>query len=303
MSEISPVPSRRLGRTNLWVPVIPFGSAGFGDSFGVVPEEDAVALMTRAYELGINHIDTSPCYGSSLPKVGAFVRTVKRERLILTTRVCCHDDAPACTRDGTFRMVEYNLKMLGTDYLDGVMIHDPVEIAPVIEDGGTLDALIELKRQGVVRNIGIGCRPHYQLLTLIATGDIDFVLTFNDYNLLRQSAAKRVLPACARNDVGVLNGWSIVRGILTGRDVDAAAEEGHWLLTSPDIPRAKAIKTWCEREGIDMLALALQYCLRDRWIHGLPQGWRSIEQIEAAARAVTNPLPSDVWERFEAEGF
>jgi aryl-alcohol dehydrogenase-like predicted oxidoreductase len=297
------VPKRRLGRTNLYIPVTPYGSAGFGDAFGVVPEAEAVALMTRAFELGVNHLDTSPCYGTSLPKVGAFLADMPRQQMIVSSRVCCHGESPAYTADAALQAVEYNLETLRTDYLDIALIHDPGDIAPVIAQGGTLDGLLRAKEQGLVRFIGIGTRPHYQHLAMIATGALDMLLTFNDYNLLRQSAAYRVLPACRANDIGVLNGWSIVRGILTGRDVEEAAREGHWNLESPDIPRAKAIREWCHREGVSMLALTLQFCLREERIHGHPQGWRTKEQLEAAVRAVTEPLPPEMWDRFAAQEF
>ena len=62
------------------------------------------------------------------------------------------------------------------------------------------------------------------LLAAIATGDVDFLLCFNDYHLIRQTAADKLLPAAAAADVGVLNGWSILRGLLTGADIDEARE-------------------------------------------------------------------------------
>ena len=58
-----PVPRRRLGRTELSVPVIPFGTQGFGNHFGFVSDEDAVALIRHAVSLGVNHFDCARCYG------------------------------------------------------------------------------------------------------------------------------------------------------------------------------------------------------------------------------------------------
>jgi aryl-alcohol dehydrogenase-like predicted oxidoreductase len=60
-----PLPRRRLGRTELHIPVIPFGTQGFGNNFGYVADEEAVALIKHAIRLGVNHFDCARCYGSS----------------------------------------------------------------------------------------------------------------------------------------------------------------------------------------------------------------------------------------------
>jgi aryl-alcohol dehydrogenase-like predicted oxidoreductase len=68
-------------------------------------------------------------------------------------------------------------------------------------------------------------RPHDFHLKAIATGDVDLLLCFNDYNLIRQTAADELLPAAAAADIGVMNGWSILCGLLTGINIDEAREK------------------------------------------------------------------------------
>src|SRR5205823_14942152 len=131
----------------------------------------------------------------------------------------------------------------------------------------------------LVHNVGYGMRPHDFHLAALATGEVDYILTFSDYNLLRQTAAERLLPAAAEAGVGVLNGWSIMQGLLTGVDIAAAQASGRWR-THPDAPKALAIQRWCREEGIDMLTLAIQFCLREPRIHGHPIGSLNIAQLE-----------------------
>ena len=88
-----PVPRRRLGRTELSVPVIPFGTQGFGNHFGFVSDEDAVALIKHAVSLGVNHFDCARCYGDSLRKLGLALREIPREDVIVTGRLCCQSNA------------------------------------------------------------------------------------------------------------------------------------------------------------------------------------------------------------------
>src|SRR5205814_7657432 len=119
------------------------------------------------------------------------------------------------------------------------LIHDPPEMAPVLAKGGALEGLLQLKEQGLVRIVGFGMRPHDFHQQALATGVVDVMLTFSDYNLLRQSAAAPggILEQAAAQDVGVLNGFSIMRGILTGADVDEAAQKGRFR-NQEDIARA-----------------------------------------------------------------
>ena len=88
---------------------------------------------------------------------------------------------------------------------------------PTLAKDGTLAGLLGLKARGLVRNVGYGMRPHEFHRQAIATGDVDFLLCFNDYHLLRQTAAEGVLPAADAAGVGVMNGWSILRGLFTRR--------------------------------------------------------------------------------------
>jgi D-threo-aldose 1-dehydrogenase len=306
MQTIPAVPRRVLGRTGLSIPVVPFGTQGFGGNIGPVSDQEAVELIQRAVELGVNHFDCARCYGDSLRKLGLALRVIPREQVIITGRVCCHSAArwggygegrPDYSAERAMRDVEDQLEILGTTYFDGVLIHDPGEIEPTLAQGGTLEGLLRLKACRMVRSVGYGMRPHEFHLRALATGEIDFFLCFNDYNLVRQTAAERLLPAAAEAGVGVMNGWSILQGLLTGVDIAGGLAAGRWRNNS-NAPRALEIQRWCREEGIDLLTLAIQFCLREERIHGNPIGSLNVAQLEANIRAAGTPLPEEVWQRF-----
>ncbi|MXY92633.1 MAG: aldo/keto reductase [Caldilineaceae bacterium SB0670_bin_27] len=304
------LPRRRLGRTELKIPVIPFGTLGFSNSFGFVSDEDAVGLIRHAMSLGANHFDCARCYGDSMRKLGLALLEIPREEVIITGRLCCHSDAPWGGYHGTgeadysaeraVRDVEDQLELLGTDYFDGVMIHDPNRIEPTLARDGSLAGLLQLKARGLVRNVGYGMEPHDFHLQAIATGEVDLLLCFNDYNLVRQTAADTILPAAAAADVGVLNGWSILRGLLTGADIDEVNTQRRFRGNN-DPEAARAYWNWCREEQIDLLQLAIQFCLREKRIHGNPIGSLNVEQLEANIRAASTPLDESVWIRFQEE--
>lgn len=94
MSELQ-VPRRRWGKTELSIPVIPFGTQGFGNHFGPVADDEAADLIRFAVDIGVNHFDCARCYGDSLRKLGLAIKrgVVRRGELIISGRVCCHSAA------------------------------------------------------------------------------------------------------------------------------------------------------------------------------------------------------------------
>ena len=313
MPTVTPVPRRRWGRSELSIPVIPFGTQGFGNMFGPVAEQEATDLCRRAIELGVNHFDCARCYGDSLRKLGPALKGLPRDSYLVSGRVCLHRDRgdalhpdrprhaddwlADASADAVERDAEEQLAFLGIGYFDALLLHDPPDMERCLGKGGALEGALRLKKRGLARNVGFGMRPHDFHREAIATGDVDVLLCFNDYNLLRQSAAEGVLPAAAAADVGVLNGFSIARGILTGVDVDAAAARGHWRVDE-DLPRARAMRQWCIDRGISLLHLALQFCLREERIHGNPLGSQNVAELEANVRAVTEPLRESIFREF-----
>lgn len=303
------LPRRRLGKTNLDIPVIPFGTQGFGNNFGFVSDEDAVALVKHAISLGVNHFDCARCYGDSLRKLGLALRQIPRETVIITGRLCCHSAAqwgfygegePDYSAERVIRDVEDQLSILGTDYFDGMLIHDPRQIEPTLAKGGTLEGVLQLKARGLVRNVGYGMRQHDFHLKAIATGDVDLMLCFNDYNLIRQTAADELLPAAAAAGIGVMNGWSILRGLLTGIDIDEAREKGRYK-NDADVDVARRIWQWCQQEEVNLLQLAIQFCLAEERIHANPIGSLNAAQLEANIWAARTPIADEVWAKFNAE--
>ena len=286
-------PRRRWGKTELSIPVIPFGTQGFGDNFGPVSDEEAMALMRRAVDLGVNHFDCARCYGNSLGKLGRALKegVIGRDEVIISGRICCHSAAqwggygegrPDYSAARALADVEDQLGILGIEKFDVLFIHDPPEIEPTLAAGGVLEGLEQARSRGMADFIGYGMNPHDFHLAHIESGRTDALLCFSDYNLLRRSAADDILPAAHAADLGVLNGWSIMRGWLTGVPVENFIPRDRW---GEDQERAEAMRLWCAERSVEMLELTLQFCLREERIHGNPIGSLNSEQLERNVRA------------------
>ena len=303
-------PHRRWGKTGLSIPVTPFGTQGFGNHFGHVGDEDAVALVRRAVDLGVNHFDCARCYGDSLRKLGLALKqgVVKRGEIVISGRVCCHSGArwggygegePDYSVARVLADVEDQLEILGIECFDVLFLHDPPSMGPTLEAGGALEGLERARELSRVSWIGFGMNPHDFHLIAIGSGRVDALLTFGDFNLLRQTATDDILPAAAERDLGVLNGWSIMRGTLTGVPLSTLVPSHRW---SPDHRRAETMRLWCEQRGISLLQLAIRFCLGDGRVHGNPIGSLDAEQLEMNVRAAVQPLPEGVIEEFLEAG-
>lgn len=301
-------PRRRWGKTELSIPVVPFGTQGFGNNFGPVSDDEAKRLIRHAVDLGVNHFDCARCYGDSLRKLGAAIQdgVVRRDEIIISGRVCCHsgnlwggygDGEPDYSMVRVLADVEDQLAILGVRRFDVLFLHDPPAIEPTLAPGGALAGLEEARSRGWVDWIGYGMNPHDFHMAVIDSGRTDAMLCFSDYNLLRQSAADRVLPAAADADLGVLNGWSIMRGWLTGTPLEQIAPQDQW---NQDQQRAESMRLWCETHDASLLALALQFCLREQRIHGNPVGSLNAAQLEANVAAAACQIEDDVIEAFRA---
>ena len=126
--------------------------------------------------------------------------------------------------DATRWSIDESLRILKTDYLDVVHIHDPDRIEQALGPGRALEALQELKRQGVVRHIGLGVRGLDLHCAFHETGCCEASLTYRDYSLLSQTAAERLLPSAERFGVGLLNAQMVRHGLLGG-DEPAVVEQ------------------------------------------------------------------------------
>ena len=134
----------RLGRTELLVTKTSFGALPIQR----ISFEAAGELLRTAYEAGINFFDTANMYTDSEEKIGAALSDVRKNIIIATKSVYQKGDPDLVKRN-----IELSLKRMKTDYLDIFQFHNP-DFCPM-EDDPAYQYLVELKKQGVVRHIGI----------------------------------------------------------------------------------------------------------------------------------------------------
>ena len=294
-------PRRRLGRTGLMVPPLALGGAGIGGVYGEVSDAQAIECIHCALEQGLNFMDTDASYGQSERRLGLALRGVPRASYILSTKCGTHPERGRdFSRDGTLWNVENSLRVLGTDYLDVLLVHDPPDMECVMEDGGAFDALEELKAQGVIGHIGLGQRRHDFHAQAIESGRVDVILTYNDYNPIRTTSNAYLLDLAAGHDVGVINGSPLAMGLLAGADPDESAQAARFARQQRELEAARRLYHWCEARGVPETAVVFQFCLREPRIHATITGVKTRSELEDDIRSALAPLPPALWEELAA---
>ena len=285
--------TRRMGRTEMRPNALALGAAWLWRK----PDAEVIGAIRRGIELGINYIDTYPGHAEHL--WGEALSDGLRKKVYLQAKVGTHPErSKDFSADGTRWSVTNSLKSLRTDYLDAVLIHDPLDMESVLAPGQALDTLLELKAEGVVRHIGAGVRSHEFHKELIETEHIEIILTFLDYTLLSQSASDTTLPLAREHDVGIILASPLGMGSLTGVEPDVETEHRR----NPNAePKAHAMWKWCQERGVNIRYLAMQFCLAAPIDGVVMFGPADTAQVEDGYEAATADLSLDIWEAFEAE--
>ena len=285
------LPKQRLGRTELDVTCLSMGGAGIGR--GEVTDDEAIEAVRHAITLGMNYLDTSPLYGESERRVGLALADGWREKIFLATKTGTHPKWRGdYSASGTRRSVENSLHLLGTDYLDVCLVHDPASMDPVIAKGGALDELQRMREEGLVKFIGLGVREHEFHKIAIETGTVDVILTHLDYTLLSQTANKWLLSFAYEHDIGVINGSPLAWALLTGLEPDTENK-------SPEAEKAHQLWQWATDNNLSLLNLAIQFCLRQPLIATTLTGSKNAIEVEQNFAASTTPVSDGVWERLQ----
>ena len=213
---------RRLGRTGVRVAPVALGTFNFG---GRTPAGEAVEILHRALDAGINLIDTANVYweGESERIVGrALAESGRREEVVLATKV--HYPTGEGPNEGgnsrlhIMRACEDSLRRLRTDRIDLYQIHRPDPAVPVEE---TLGALTDLVRQGKVRYVGCSTHPAWQVMEALMVSELKGLVRYVSeqppYNLLDRRIENELIPLAQRYDLAILPWGPLGMGVLAGR--------------------------------------------------------------------------------------
>ena len=313
---------RRCGTSDLTLPALGVGCWAFGGGgyWGAQSQTDVDAVVRAAIDHGGGFFDTAEAYnaGASERALGAALRGVPRDQVIVCTKVSPHHAAPAAL----VAHCEASLARLGLDYVDLYMVHWPITAQsirhftrepiamPSVSDA--FAALDGLRRVGKIRHIGVSNFGRRQLDEALATG-VPIVVNELPYSLLTRAIEREILPHCRARGVGVLGYMSLLQGVLSDRYVRLAdlpeyrRRTRHFDARSTPLSRhgtagaeadteatLHAIRGVARRLGLTTADLALKWACAGEGITSSLCGARNIAALEANLRAAAEPLAPDV---------
>lgn len=297
---------RVLGRTGLEVSVLGMGGL-FVSRVGGNDREEARRAVHRAFELGVNYVDTAPSYHDSEEVLGYALEGIPPQSYILSTKLGGRPK-PFDPKDkaGLRSSVEESLRLLRRDYVDVLFIHEPDR--PGQYDwwddwdgfhGPVEEVLADLKAEGIIRFTGLGGTTAYELPHLLATGRYDVVLTAFNYSLLWREAAIAVLPEAKRQNMGIIVGSPLQQGALARRYDDQIESGARWL-SPPRRAQYRRLYALVDEVGIPLPELGLRFVISNPDVSLTLMGARSTAEVEANAAAVAKgPLPTDLLARIQ----
>jgi aryl-alcohol dehydrogenase-like predicted oxidoreductase len=302
-----------LGRTGLEITPVGFGAwalggGGYAWGWGTQEDEESVAAIHHAVELGINWIDTAAQYGfgHSEEVVGrALAGLGDDERPYVFTKGG-QPEGPGRTtlqslrRDSLRREIEGSLERLGLDAVDLYQIHWPIPDEEVEEGWSTL---AELKEEGLARHIGASNFDVAQLRCAQAIAPVETLQP--PYSLVDRDVEAEILPYAERERIGLIVYSPMGSGLLTGamtRERIASLPDDDWRKRSPgfqepqlsrNLELVERLKRVAERHGVSPGAVAVAWTLRHPAVDGAIAGFRRPDQVDPIIPAASLELSDE----------
>ena len=312
--------TKNLGISDLIITPIGFGAWAVGGpwqfGWGKQSDDDSMAAIHRALELGINWIDTAPIYGlgHSEQVVARALRDWPGKRPYVFTKCGMvwneKGEVGYSLRSKSIRReCEASLRRLNLDVIDLYQIHWPADdLAETLEGWATMT---ELQNDGKVRWIGVS---NFSVHELQKAGEIASVTSVQPpYSLIRREIEKDLLPFCQREDIGVIAYSPMASGLLTGamtreRVVNLPADD--WRRQNPEFQEpnlsqnlalVERLRTIGARHGKSTGEVAIAWTLRHPALTGAIVGARNAKQVDGIIGAATFRLTPDEIREIDAE--
>ncbi len=298
------LPYRRCGRSGLKLPAV---SLGLWHNFGEdKPFETQRAILRRAFDLGVTHIDLAnnygPPYGSAETNFGAAMRSdlrPYRDELVVSTKAG-YDMWPGPygewgSRKYLLASLDQSLARMGLDYVDIFYSHRFDPETPLEETMGALDAAV---RQGKALYAGISSyspERTAEAASILRDLGTPLLISQPSYSMFNRWIEGGLLDTLEKEGAGCIVFSPLAQGLLTDRylngvPADSRAAQGKSMgqdmLSDENLARVRALNEIAKARGQSLAQLALAWALRDSRVTSVLVGASSVEQLETNVAAV-----------------
>ena len=313
----------KLGRSDIDVSVMTVGCWPFGggEYWGEQSQRDVDNVVHAALDMGVNTFDTAEMYngGESERSLGKALKGRRNDAVVISkiSPSNCHDVRGHCIE---------SLRRLGTDYIDAYMLHWPINKLAVehftsdsniIESPPTVEEayrqLDDLKREGLIRSIGMSNFGRTQMQEVLATG-VQADVNEMSYNIVSRAIEAEIAPYCMENDIGIIGSMGLQQGLLAGiyaTPDDIPKHQAH-SRHFPDFrgggtsrhgePGAEKeifevvgrLREIADALGIHIAQLSIAWILKKPFMASTLVGSRNIDELRTNVAACEMTLPDEV---------
>ncbi len=301
---------RTLGSTGMKVSAYALGAMMFG-SIGNPDHGDAIRIIHRALDAGVNFVDTADMYshGESEEIVGEAL-TGRRDDVVLATKLGLPmDDDPnhqGNSRRWIVQEVENSLRRLRTDYIDLYQIHRPDPSTDIEE---TLSALSDLIHSGKVRAVGSSAMPAAEMVEAQWMSERRGLERFRTeqptYSILNRGIESEILPVAQRHGMGTLVWSPLAGGMLTGRvrkgeqtDLRRAAYFTY-LADERRLDVIEQLIPLADEAGVSMTHLAMAFAVTHPGVTSAIIGPRTMDQLDDLLTGAEVVLSDEILDRID----
>ncbi len=270
------------GKLDYSVSILSLGTVELGIPYGfyypgekTLPERsESVRLLLRAFESGVNLVDTAPSYGNSEEIVGQALKEWK-DRVCVATKIPVGVD-----REKLCLSVETSMRNLKREPIDLVQIHHAGEEDLVTES--CWETLQELRKKGYIRWIGASVYGTKNAEAALACPQVQVLQVA--CNLLDQGMVEHILPSACKKGVGVLIRSALLKGVLSNRR--------SFLPESLSVLKAASERAgqWAGKYGMDLTKAAIRFCMARARGGSVLLGVRNTQEWEEALAAASGTL-------------
>jgi D-threo-aldose 1-dehydrogenase len=326
---IDPIAKVRLGRTQVEVCRLGFGSAPLGGLLRETSERQAADAVSAALAAGLTYFDSAPQYGGGLAetRLGSALQHVSRAQVTVSTKIGkivvpresaapqtvgfigapAHEIAYDYSYDGVMRSHEASLKRTGLAGVDVLLIHDVnrkyhgecvhARLEEALE--GACKALVELRGSGAIGAFGPATKDLDIACGFVQRADVDCVMLPARLTLLDRSACDELLPLCERRNISVLAAAPFDSGILATGAVPGATYD-YQAADDPTLSRVRSIERTCDEFDVPLAAAALQFPLLHPSVASVVTGMRDASEVAANLALMRYPIPRALWDAIAA---
>lgn len=244
---------------------IVLGTAGLGGVWGKIDKDESISTVIEALEFGIHCIDTAPAYGDAEELLGIALKKWRGRSPFISTKVGRlksstvkgeHYDFSA---EGMKHSVESSLKTLGREQIDLLLLHDPLAVSAA-EVESVVNNLVELKRLGYARYIGLGGNAPNVFLPYLKAGFFDVMMEFNRLNACNIESLETMLPFCSQHKLTYYAASPLNMGLLGSSYSAFTSSPPEWL-AKEQVTNAIRINAVAQKYGIELSELSYRFLL------------------------------------------